>query len=69
MIAVVLLISTDGLKIMTKTKTTAKLFNVVIFIHHSNIYMHLRNNRAGVWGTLCSQLTGSKGCHMASRCL
>jgi hypothetical protein len=50
-------------------KTTAKLLNVVIFIHHSNIYMHLRNNRTDVWGTLCIQLTGSPGYHMASRCL
>lgn len=69
MIVVVLLISIDGFKIMTKAKTTAKLLNVVIFIHHSNIPMHLSNNGTGVWGTLCIQLTGSTGCHMASRCL
>lgn len=69
MIVVVLSMSTDGFKIMTKIKTTAKLLNVVMFIHHSNIYMHLRNNRIGVWGTLCIQLTGSPGYHMASRCL
>lgn len=69
MIVVVLLIPTDGFKIMTKTKTTAKLLNVVIFIHHRSIYMHLRKNCTGVGGTLCIQLTGSTGYHMASRCL
>lgn len=66
---VVLSTSTDGFKIMTKIKTTAKLLNVVIFIHHSSIYMHLGNSRTGVWGTLSIQLTGHPGEHVASRCL
>lgn len=43
MIVVVLLISIDGLKIMTKIKTTAKLLHVFVFIHCSSIYIHLRN--------------------------
>lgn len=69
MMVVVLSMSADGFKIMTKIKTTAKLLNVVTFIHHGNIHMHLRNNRTGVGGTLCIQITGSPGYHVASRCL
>lgn len=38
-----LLVSIDGPKIMTKIKTTAKLLNVVAFINHSSIYIHLKN--------------------------
>lgn len=61
MIVIVLSITTDGFEIMTKIKTTAKLLNVAVFIHHRNIYMHMKNDRTGVWSTLWIQLAGSTG--------